>query len=97
MDRFIEFGGYFPFCLSWANETWKGFHHGLTNRNVLIEQLYPGAEDIEKHFYEVLPAFLDKRYITVQGKPLFAILQPLLIPDAKAFIEQWQNLAIKMD
>lgn len=85
----------FPFCLSWANETWKGFHHGLTNRNVLIERLSPGAEDIEKHFYEVLPAFLDKRYITVQDKPLFTILQPLLIPDTKAFIEQWQNLAIK--
>lgn len=85
----------FPFCLSWANETWKGFHHGLTNRNVLIEQLYLGIEDIEKHFYEVLPAFLDKRYITVQDKPLFTILQPLLIPDTKAFIEQWQNLAIK--
>ncbi|MEI3590636.1 MAG: glycoside hydrolase family 99-like domain-containing protein [Alistipes ihumii] len=28
----------FPFALAWANETWKGFAHGLTNRNTLIEQ-----------------------------------------------------------
>ncbi len=85
----------FPFCLSWANETWKGFDHGLTNRNVLIEQLYPGEKDMENHFYEVLPAFLDKRYITVNGKPLFLILKPFDIPNPKCFIDQWQNLAIK--
>lgn len=85
----------FPFCLAWANETWKGFHHGLTNRNVLIEQVYPGEKDVEAHFYEVLPAFLDKRYITVHGKPLFTIFKPMNLPDAKAFITQWQLLAIK--
>ena len=28
----------FPFCLAWANESWKGFDHGLKNRKVLIEQ-----------------------------------------------------------
>ncbi len=85
----------FNFCLSWANESWKGFHHGLLNRNVLIEQLYPGEKDFENHFYDVLPAFFDKRYITVHGKPLFEILKPFEIPNAKSFIEQWQNLAIK--
>lgn len=85
----------FPFCLAWANETWKGFHHGLTNRNILIEQTYPGERDIENHFYEVLPAFLDKRYITVHGKPLFTVFKPMDLPDAKSFIAQWQNLAIK--
>ncbi len=85
----------FPFCLSWANETWKGFDHGLFNRNVLIEQTYPGDKDFENHFYEVLPAFLDKRYIQVHGKPLFLILKPFDIPHSKSFIEQWQNLAIR--
>ena len=40
----------FPFCLAWANETWKGFNHGLKNRNVLIEQIYPGDQDIINHF-----------------------------------------------
>ena len=85
----------FPFCLAWANETWKGFAHGLKNRNILIEQKYPGIEDYTAHFYEVLPAFRDKRYITVDLKPLFYIYQPLNLPDAKVFIELWQDLAIK--
>lgn len=84
----------FPFCLAWANETWKGFAHGLTNRNILIEQLYPGEADYIAHFNEVLPAFKDKRYITVDGKPLFMIYKPLADPEVKVFIETWRRLAV---
>ncbi|KAF2081153.1 glycosyltransferase WbsX family protein [Flavobacterium sharifuzzamanii] len=83
----------FPFCLAWANETWKGFDHGLKNRNVLIEQLYPGIHDYEAHFYEVLPALKDKRYITVHGKPLFMIYKPLASEEIKVFMETWKKLA----
>ncbi|PBJ13871.1 glycoside hydrolase family 99-like domain-containing protein [Flavobacterium sp. ACN6] len=85
----------FPFCLAWANETWKGFAHGMTNRNVLIEQLYPGIEDYEAHFYEVLPAFKDKRYLTVDRKPIFMIYKPLSHPDLNQFINLWQKLALE--
>lgn len=83
----------FPFCLAWANETWKGFAHGMTNRNVLIEQQYPGVEDYTAHFYEVLPAFKDKRYITVNGCPLFMIYKPVGEPEVQVFMETWQQLA----
>lgn len=85
----------FPFCLAWANETWKGFAHGMTNRNVLIEQLYPGIEDYTAHFYEILPAFKDKRYIMSDGKPLFMIYKPLSHPDLSMFIQLWQKLAVE--
>jgi lipopolysaccharide biosynthesis protein len=84
----------FPFCLAWANETWKGFEHGMTKRNILIEQLYLGIEDFTKHFYEVLSAFKDKRYITVHGKPLFMIYKPLEFENIADFIKLWQRLAI---
>ena len=83
----------FPFALAWANETWKGFAHGLKNRNILIEQLYPGDDDYIAHFYEVLPAFKDKRYITIDGKPIFLIYKPHQIPDVSHFIGLWQELA----
>lgn len=85
----------FPFALAWANETWKGFAHGLKERNTLIEQLYPGVKDYADHFYEVLPAFKDKRYITVDGKPFFMIYKPLADPQVKVFIEVWRKLAIE--
>lgn len=85
----------FPFCLAWANETWKGFDHGLKNRNVLIEQLYPGEEDYKAHFYKLLPAFNDKRYIKVAGKPLFMIYKPLASEEIKVFMSVWKKLAIE--
>lgn len=84
----------FPFCLAWANESWKGFAHGLTNRNSLIEQLYPGVEDYTAHFYEVLPALKDKRYIRIDDKPLFMIYKPLADPEVLVFIETWRKLAV---
>lgn len=83
----------YPFALAWANEAWKGFEHGLKNRNVLIEQLYPGEEDYIAHFNALLPAFKDERYIKIEGKPLFMVYKSHLLPNPKGFIDLWQKLA----
>jgi lipopolysaccharide biosynthesis protein len=82
----------FPFCLAWANQTWSGIWHGAPDQ-VLIEQTYPGQDDDERHFRHVLPAFRDSRYLRVDGKPLFYVFRPELLPDAAAFVERWQSLA----
>ena len=86
----------FPFALAWANETWQGFWFGDDgSRNTLIEQTYPGDEDYISHFYTVLPAFRDRRYITCDGKPVFVIYKPGQIPDVRHFISIWQKLAVE--
>lgn len=86
----------FPFCLGWANETWtnKSWEEGTRQMklSVLMEQQY-NEEDHYKHFYALLPAFKDKRYIQVDGKPVFVVFRPLEIPDARSFIGCWQRLA----
>lgn len=88
---------YFPFCLGWANHSWttKTWEKGksFSKETMIFEQLYLGDEDYIKHFYDVLPAFKDKRYITVESKPLFVIFDPENIPDVKHFIELWNKLA----
>jgi hypothetical protein len=84
----------FPFCLCWANETWTGVWHGLSNR-VLIEQTYPGTEDAEKHFNALLPAFMDQRYVKIEGKPLFLVYNPMDLPDPKGFTDLWHSLAVR--
>lgn len=84
----------FPFCLAWANETWSGIWHG-NPKKILIEQTYPGIEDYTKHFYSILEAFLDNRYIKVNNRCLFYIYQPFKIPDIKVFFECWNKLALK--
>lgn len=62
----------FPFCFCWANETWSGIWHGLSNQ-ILAEQTYPGDDDIKKHFEYLLPFFKDSRYIKVDEKPVFIV------------------------
>ena len=84
----------FPFCLAWANHSWKTstWENGGKDR-MIVEQRYLGEEDYTMHFQEVLPAFRDKRYITIEGKPLFAIFDPYNFRDVSNFIKTWQRLA----
>ena len=80
------------FCLGWANETWSGVWHGAPNR-VLREQRYLGPEDDQRHFDTILTAFRDDRYLRVNGKPVFYVYRPHLLPDAAAFVDRWQAMA----
>jgi glycosyl transferase family WbsX len=80
------------FCLGWANQTWAGVWHGEPDR-VLIEQSYPGAADDEAHFAAVLPALGDRRYFTVEGRPLFYVFRPEEIPDIASWCRRWRDMA----
>lgn len=84
----------FPFALAWANESWRGFAHGLDNeRQVLIGQEYPGDEDTIAHFKYVLPAFRDHRYLKIDGKPVFFVYKPKQNPYMAHFLQHWRKLA----
>lgn len=85
----------FPFCLGWANHSWRSIINGVKSKEPFIKQTYGGITDYERHFYDVLPAFCDKRYITVDEKPFFLIFDPMDIPDNNQFISCWNKLAIK--
>ena len=54
---------------------------------------YGGEEDYTKHFNYVLPAFKDKRYITIDGKPIFVIYDPYHFKEVSIFMEIWRKLA----
>jgi hypothetical protein len=84
----------YPFCLGWANESWQSKVWGIEGRNkVLIEQKYLGVEDNQKHFYDLLSAFEDERYIKIDGKCLFYVYKPLNFAGMREFIKQWRLLA----
>jgi len=89
----------FPFCLGWANHPWTTASWKksslLSSKTTIVDQLYPGIEDIKRHFDYVLPAFNDSRYIMVDKKPFFMIFDPLAIPNVKFFIETWRELSFK--
>ena len=93
LDEVIDTGEPdFPFCLAWANHSWTGKWYGKPNA-VWIEQQYPGREDEKAHFDWGLKAFRDRRYMKVNGKPIFCVLSPHLMPSTASFVEHWRKLA----
>lgn len=89
----------FPFCICWANHTWSNKtwnrKSAIQQDSVLMEQTYPGTEDDIAHFNSLLPAFRDPRYMTVDGKLIFVIYDPLKFINIERFIETWRKLAEK--
>lgn len=92
----------FPFCLAWANHSWynkswttKQGHFSLEKSQLLIEQSYPGEEDYIAHFYDLLEAFKDKRYLKIHGKLLFVVFNPTRFDDFPLFKKVWNELANK--
>jgi tetratricopeptide (TPR) repeat protein len=82
----------FPFCLAWANENWTKRWDGRESE-MLQEQIYGGKSDVINHFKYLLKAFLDKRYIRINNKPVFIIYRPSAIPELQELITTWRYLA----
>lgn len=85
----------FPFCLGWANTDWiaQGWNpEDKRKRQVMMPQLYPGDADILLHYKSYEKAFRDKRYIRVNGKPLFLVYRPFNYHEVSDFITKWNEL-----
>ncbi|MHC1708679.1 MAG: glycoside hydrolase family 99-like domain-containing protein [Bacteroidales bacterium] len=83
----------FPFCLAWANENWTRAWDGSTGK-ILIEQKY-NPEDDRNHMRFLCTVFHDKRYIRVDGKPVFIVYNPSHFPEIKNTAEIWREEARK--
>lgn len=79
----------FPFCLSWANHAW----HNPATGELICSMDELGQADHEAHFYDVLPAFQDPRYLRIDGKPLFSIFEPESLGGLDEFVVCWNDLA----
>ncbi len=87
----------FPFCLGWAlhdwtTKTWEK-KNAISKDVIIFKQEFPGQEDDINHFYRLLDAFRDSRYIKVDGKLLFCILVPRSMPHPRQFMNLWNELA----
>lgn len=86
----------FPFCLAWANHSWeKKMWHNQEGNQLIVEQKYGGEEDYKEHFYTLLPAFKDERYVKVDGKILFVIYNPFGSNELPKMMRLWRSLAKK--
>lgn len=72
----------FPFCLAWANETWSRRWLG-EEKEILLRQTYSPGDDV-RHAQWLVRAFGDRRYLRMNGRPVFLIYRPTSLPDARA-------------
>ena len=81
----------FPFCLAWANENWTRRWDG-SESEILIAQEY-GPETGRRLIRDLFAAFEDRRYLRVDGKPLFLVYRPSLIPEIDRITDLWREEA----
>lgn len=100
-----------PFCFCWANETWARSWSNVRGKNVwasilenssknhddgiLLEEKYGSERQWKEHFDYLLPFFKDKRYITIDKKPVFVIYRASEIPCIKEMLELWNARAFE--
>lgn len=85
----------FPFCLCWANENWTRNWDGK-EKKVLMQQEYSEKDDLMHIQYLCREVFSDKRYITIDGKPVFIIYRPSSFPDIKKTTLIWRAEAERL-
>jgi lipopolysaccharide biosynthesis protein/SAM-dependent methyltransferase len=83
-----------PFCMIWANENWTRRWDGQ-DQEVLIAQDH-SLEDSRAMLTYLQKFMEDKRYIRVNGKPLFIIYRATLIPDFAETLKMWRSEAKRM-
>ena len=91
----------FPFCLTWANEswtnTWGPTEGSRTGEASLINQEYSEV-DFQKHIewlYEKV--FVDRRYIHHGNRPIFIVYRPSLISDIDNMMKTWKEYCEKIE
>lgn len=83
----------FPFCFCWANENWTRRWDGLESE-ILAEQRYSEEDDVN-HIRSLFSAFEDKRYIRVNGRPLFSVYRTGHMPNPERTAEIWREEAMR--
>ncbi|MCR4513039.1 glycoside hydrolase family 99-like domain-containing protein [Aeromicrobium sp. 50.2.37] len=83
IDWYANHGPDFPFCVSWANESWTRRWDGK-NSEVLMPQSYaPGY--VDRLFEDFAGYFTAPHALKVQGRPVFLVHRADQLPDAPAF------------
>lgn len=88
----------FPFCLGWANESWKSklWDKDGKGDKILAKQIYGGESDYRMHYNYIKKLISHKNYIRINGKPFFLIYKPFDSPEVPIIMKLW-NQWIKED
>lgn len=79
--------------LGWANESWTGIWHGLSNE-IILHQTYD-REELKAHAKLIAEYINSERYLKLGNASPFLIYKPRLIPKAKDYLDELRELVRK--
>ena len=85
----------FPFCYIWANENWTKRWDGA-DHEIIQEQHYSQKDDLNHIRFLCQNIFSDKRYISIDEKPVFLVYRTELLPDIEKTAHLWREEAKKL-
>lgn len=86
IELFTKINTSLEFCLTWANESWTKQWSGSTE--MIIQQNHFFDEKIwTKHLQYLLKFFTNPFYLKIDGKPVFRIYRPELIPSLNPMMD----------
>ena len=84
------------YTFSWDSGSWKRtWYSSEKEQEILIQQDYGDESVWERHFYDLLPFFMDERYIKIDNRPVFHIYVTRIIPCLEGMKNCWDRLARK--
>jgi lipopolysaccharide biosynthesis protein len=90
IDRHLNKGYDFDFCLCWANETWSRRWDGSED-DILIKQNHSFDSD-SKFIHACLQYFRSDRYIKINGAPLLQVYRISLLERPRETIAHWRDV-----
>lgn len=90
IDRHLEMGYDFDFCLCWANENWSRRWDGSEN-DVLMAQRHVAEDDIS-FIRSCIKYFRSPRYIKIDGAPFLQVYRVSLLENPSETIERWREI-----
>lgn len=82
------------YTLCWDCKTWKRtWYADKYEEEILVKQEFGDEKVWKKHFEDLIPFFLDCRYIKIDNKPVFHIYRSCEIPCLEQMKEYWNQLA----
>lgn len=84
----------FPFALCWANENWTRIWDGGTKHKLMVQ--YHCPDDDLAHIRALAPAFADKRYVRIDGRPVFGVYRASELPDPKRTCDIWREECVRL-
>lgn len=85
-----------PFCLCWANESWRSTFSSGSAETILVEQ--KKSMTSYKNFIKDFVKYLrDKRYYSIDGKKVILVYRPQDIPNPKEVLDYWRQYCLQND